>query len=281
MSTFATVSAKLGKVKPETKSIAKEIYDAAKKAGHEIWYMWGNGTSSEHATGLALDLMVRSEADGDWVRNYIWANRARLRLQHVIWEQHITSTVTEPGVRRKMADRGNTTENHMDHNHVLFFAGKYQPPTDAPDKPSDPTPDKKTINAIAKEVILGKWGDGPARVRNLVKAGYDHRAVQAEVHRLMTPVRGTKTVGQVASEVILGKWGNGEDRIARLKKAGYNPRDVQREVDRRVTDNRPSVGQLAEQVIAGKWGNGEARVKALTKAGYNAKAVQDEVDRRL
>ena len=129
MSTFASVSARLGNVKPELRSIVEEVYNAAKKAGHDVWYIWGMGTSAEHRTGLATDLMVRNEAAGDWVRNYIWANRARLRLKHVIWEQHITSTVTRPGVRVKMADRGNPTANHFDHNHVWFFPGAYQPPT--------------------------------------------------------------------------------------------------------------------------------------------------------
>lgn len=122
------VTSRLGDVKPETRSIAEELYNAAKKAGHDIWFMWGMGTSAEHRTGLALDLMVRNETAGDWVRNYLWNNRKRLRLRHVIWEQHITSTVIQPGVRRRMADRGNATANHYDHVHTWHFAGKYQPP---------------------------------------------------------------------------------------------------------------------------------------------------------
>lgn len=129
---WAYVSSRLGDVPAATRSIAKEIYDAAQKAGHDIWFMWGMGTSQEHRTGRALDLMVRSNSAGDWVRNYIWSNRKRLRLIHVIWEQHITSTVTRPGVRVKMADRGNPTANHYDHNHAWFFPGAYQPPAGSP-----------------------------------------------------------------------------------------------------------------------------------------------------
>lgn len=131
MSTFASVSARMGNVRPETKAIAQEIYEAAKKAGHDVWYIWGMGTSQEHRTGLAMDLMVRNNAAGDWVRNYIWNNRARLRLRHVIWEQHITSTTVRPGVRVRMADRGNPTANHYDHIHAWFFPGTYRPPTSA------------------------------------------------------------------------------------------------------------------------------------------------------
>ena len=126
---LAYVTSRLGEVKPETSSIAEELYWAARKAGHEIWFMWGMGTSAEHKTGLALDLMVRNNAGGDFVRNYLWTHRKRLRLRHVIWEQHITSTVNQPGVRRKMSDRGNPTANHFDHVHTWHFAGKYQPPS--------------------------------------------------------------------------------------------------------------------------------------------------------
>jgi hypothetical protein len=290
-SSYTTVSAKLGKVKPETKSISREIFDAAKSAGHEIWYMWGMGTSSEHATGRALDFMVRNEKAGDWIRNYIWTHRKRLRLQHVIWEQHITSTVTQPGVRRKMADRGSVTENHMDHVHVLFFGGKYQAPSETKPEAKPPTankPTKKSNTEVAHDVIAGDYGNEPQRSQKLRAAGYNPAAVQAEVNRLTSgskPVR--KTVSQIANEIIGGKgnWGNGSDRVSALKKAGYDPADVQKEVNRLMTpkgESKPklSISQVATQVLRGEWGNGDERKRKLTRAGYNYAAVQAEVNRR-
>ena len=163
MSTLAHVTSKLGNVKPETRSIAAELYNAAKAAGHDVWFMWGMGPGNEHGSGLALDLMVRNEAAGDFLRNYIWRHRARLRLRHVIWEQHITSTVVQPGVRRKMADRGNTTANHYDHVHVWFYAGAYRKPTTS------------SSSSGASSSSSGSWpssftlnrGDAGARVRLL------------------------------------------------------------------------------------------------------------------
>lgn len=229
---FTSVSAKLGKVQSSTKSIAKEIYDAADKAGHAPWYMWGMGSSSEHATGRALDLMVRNEAAGDWIRNYIWKHRKRLRLQHVIWEQHITSTTTSPGVRRKMADRGSVTENHMDHVHVLFFAGGYRKPGDDDPKPKPGSKEKKTVSQLADEVIRGLWGNGPERKRRLIAAGYNYNEVQDLVEARLNPKGGRKSIKQLADEVIAGKWGNGDQRRARLTKAGYNHKAVQHEVNR-------------------------------------------------
>lgn len=152
---LAYVTSRLGSVKPETRAIAEELYNAAKKAGHDIWFMWGMGTSAEHKTGLALDLMVHNNAAGDFVRNYLWTNRKRLRLRHVIWEQHITSTVNQPGVRRKMEDRGNPTANHFDHVHTWHFGGEYQPP--AADKLGPPFDRPLAVDGILGQHTIMAW----------------------------------------------------------------------------------------------------------------------------
>ena len=44
---------------------------------------------------------------------------------------------------------------------------------------------KKSINEVAREVIAGKWGNGDARKKKLIAAGYDYIAVQKEVNRLL------------------------------------------------------------------------------------------------
>jgi hypothetical protein len=195
VTTLEHAISKLGNVKPETRSIAKEIFNAAQAKGHDVYFVWGMGTSTEHSTGLALDLMVRNEAAGDWVRDYIWANRARLRLRHVIWEQHITSTVVQPGARRKMEDRGNSTANHFDHVHPWFFPGTYQSPsTSTPPKPKPPSTDAQLVvdgdlgpKTISKwQKVMGTKVDGKIdkndsslirAVQKRLKATVDHRLV--------------------------------------------------------------------------------------------------------
>lgn len=42
---------------------------------------------------------------------------------------------------------------------------------------------RKSVGVIASEVIAGKWGNGDDRTRKLRAAGYDPKAVQAEVNR--------------------------------------------------------------------------------------------------
>lgn len=44
---------------------------------------------------------------------------------------------------------------------------------------------KKSVTAIAKEVIAGKWGNGQERKERLTKAGYDYSTVQKKVNELL------------------------------------------------------------------------------------------------
>ena len=48
-----------------------------------------------------------------------------------------------------------------------------------------PQPSKKSIDEIAREVILGEWGNGADRKNRLTKAGYDYDVVQNRVNELM------------------------------------------------------------------------------------------------
>lgn len=92
---------------------------------------------------------------------------------------------------------------------------------------------KKSVNALAKEVLAGKWGNGADRKSRLAKAGYDYSKVQAAVNKLVKASQMTqdKIINAVAHEVIIGKWGNGQERIDRLKAAGYDPDKIQKRVN--------------------------------------------------
>ena len=127
---WAQVSKGLGNVTAETRAIARAICEAAWANGVDIWYLWGDGSTMDHVLNRqgkpVVDFMVHNHEDGQWVRNHIWQNRGLYGLRHVIWDQHITSTVVSPGVVRAMADRGDPTANHKDHNHMECFGGVYK-----------------------------------------------------------------------------------------------------------------------------------------------------------
>ncbi len=92
---------------------------------------------------------------------------------------------------------------------------------------------KKTVTELAKEVLAGKWGNGQEREKKLTAAGYDYKAVQAEVNKLAnaTTAPKKKSNEEIAREVIAGKWGNGSERKKRLEDAGYNPTVIQKIVN--------------------------------------------------
>lgn len=48
------------------------------------------------------------------------------------------------------------------------------------------SPQRKTIEELAKEVIEGKWGNGAERKRKLICAGYDWKEVQKKVNKILS-----------------------------------------------------------------------------------------------
>lgn len=65
------------------------------------------------------------------------------------------------------------------------FAGAFRLRKWHPGPKPAPKPARKSNDTIAREVIQGKWGNGAVRVARLTKAGYNYKAVQAIVNRLV------------------------------------------------------------------------------------------------
>lgn len=112
-----------------------EILGAVSGA-NKISHVWGydpNVNNSEHHSGRALDLMVFNDtALGNRIAEYLMKNQKRLGIIHFIWRQRIwrgdSSGSSPKHVYEKMSDRGSTTNNHMDHIHVLFDSSTYRAP---------------------------------------------------------------------------------------------------------------------------------------------------------
>ena len=117
--------AQLGPVQAKTKTATEVVLDAAAKAGHTLTQVFGVG-GGDHAGGLATDFMVYSDqAAGDWIADYVWANRGALGVRWIIWRQRIRSinprgVYGPPNQWNAMENRGNPTQNHMDHVHVMW-----------------------------------------------------------------------------------------------------------------------------------------------------------------
>ena len=89
------------------------------------------------------------------------------------------------------------------------------------------SPENKTVEQLADEVIAGKWGNGIERKNRLTAAGYDYNAVQKRVNEKLYK----KTVDEIANEIIRGEWGNGDERKQKLTAAGYDYSAVQKRVN--------------------------------------------------
>lgn len=92
---------------------------------------------------------------------------------------------------------------------------------------------KKTVEQLAAEVLNGSWGNGVERVARLGGAGYDAKAVQDEVNRILAK-RAQKPLDEIVVEVVRGVWGNGDERKQRLIAAGYDYDEVKDAVNARL-----------------------------------------------
>lgn len=143
------------------------------------------------------------------------------------------------------------------------------------------------LNAIADEVIAGKWGNGEDRKNRLTQAGYNYSEVQALVNQKLNGTSTSankKSIDIIADEVIAGKWGNGNERKNNLENAGYSYQEVQNKVNEKLgvtSSNKKSNETIANEVIKGLWGNGQERKDRLTQAGYDYNAIQKIVNQKL
>ena len=129
------------------------------------------------------------------------------------------------------ADQSTSAKNRRAALGVQYY-NKYAGATATPKPTSTPTPEapRKTVDALAREVIQGKWGNGLDRKKRLTAAGYSYSAVQHRVEAILSGKK-SKSVDELAREVIQGKWGSGAERKRRLTAAGYNYSAVQKRVN--------------------------------------------------
>lgn len=207
-----------GPVKSSTKSKGTEVLTwLYKTQGNYTTHVWGydpNAGNPEHHSGYALDFMTfTNKAMGDKIAAFLWANRARLGVKHIIWQQHIKSTQVQPGVNRPMPDRGSPTANHRDHVHVTFLPTAYKAPS-AARPPASPIPSvgvsKDKAKVIEFQRILevkkdGKWGVKTDDIAEQMRAAARGRSFNV---RRVQAVINTKIDGQWGpnSRGRLGDW---------------------------------------------------------------------------
>ena len=114
-------SYQLGQVQPQTATVANTLgpmFDIKTVGG----YRAGDADPYGHTAGLALDFMINDipngKTAGEQLAAYAKQHADELGVAYVVWRQHIWSVVRSDEGWRAMPDRGNPTDNHMDHVHL-------------------------------------------------------------------------------------------------------------------------------------------------------------------
>lgn len=245
-------------------------------------YGWREDAIADHPSGQALDTMMKGGArspddvaTGHTIAAFFMANARELGIVYLVWRQHIWY----PGREwRKLGDRNDWTQNHMDHIHALV-KGSYQPsgsliaPTEI--KTSDSMPNMTQIRqAIAARIkdltraaVVTKRGVATARSalvgvktkRRLRESGVkdsqdkvDSMAREAYMFGADVELAST-AVGWFAEPETISMTTMVTERESRLRKDGYEGAKV-------------SLAAAASEVSAAR-----RNVEAAKKAHFDAK----------
>ena len=97
---------------------------------------------NEHFSGQALDVMIPNwsspggKAYGDSVAKYMLSNASALGIDYILWQQRQWNA---DGTSSAMGDRGDPTQNHMDHIHAHTVKTPDLPGATAPRTPAPST----------------------------------------------------------------------------------------------------------------------------------------------
>ena len=154
------------------------------------------GTSSKKLPQYAVEdgyiISCGKASDG---ANYVWVAYPRIGKKFLHY--HLDSISVSKGQSVSSGTllgytgmTGQATGIHLHLGMKDINGTNYQNPElyDYKETTVNPT---KSIEELAKEVIVGKWGNNPERKQRLIKAGYDYNSVQKRVNELCS--KSTKT----------------------------------------------------------------------------------------
>jgi len=152
----------------------------------------GSGAVCEFVECSCAAMVTKAKKQGIWVENDKYAPKAGDVVLYD-WQDsgkgdnkgnpdHV-GIVCVAGTRSFKVIEGN--KNDSVGYRTMDIGGKYIRGFIAPKYGKSQKTKKKTIEELAREVIAGKWGNGPDRKKKLAAAGYDYDAVQKKVNALL------------------------------------------------------------------------------------------------
>ena len=140
-------------------------------------------------------------------------------------------TVIEGNYNEKVARRTIAVNAKTIRGYAVPKYDKEPIETPKKEEPAKVTTPTKTIDAVAKEVINGKWGNGADRKANLEKAGYNYSEVQAKVNEILkgkTSSSTTTSKSESTYETYTIKAGDTLSKIARQFYGVSNSTNIQK-----------------------------------------------------
>ena len=184
--------------------VQKSAMDAVKKAGYGLWvaqypdyvetgyqeHPWNEGaynclirqyTSVGKLSGYAGSLDLNKA----YISAASWNKQAGRRAISVLTKPTAGKKSINTIAKEVLAGRwGNGTDRKARLTQAGYDYVKVQAAVNKLVKASQMTQDK-IINAVAHEVIIGKWGNGQERIDRLKAAGYDSDRIQKRVNELL------------------------------------------------------------------------------------------------
>lgn len=230
---------------------------------------------------VGTEIGVQRYVDDCFKKKGIWIGKVKPQAGDIVtfdwdgggWADHIgivekisgnTITTIEGNTNRKVARNTFAWNDWRIQGYARPNYGKGSTQVDTP---------KLSLDAVAKEVMAGKWGNGADRNARLTSAGYNAKQVQGKVNQLATgnqpAPKPTLSLEAVAKEVLAGKWGNGGQRATDLKNAGFNPDEVQKKVNQLVGQTAATPEAKPEENLPGiqalKYGGATLSVATINK----------------
>lgn len=200
--------------KNNVNTIIKAFCNAMEKAGYWVGIYTGRAAIQTHIS------TENQQKYALWVAE--WGAKCNYNGAYGIWQNSDTGRIS--GINGNV----DTDICYVDYPTIIKAAGK-NGFTAAEEKPAaDTAPETREslllpVSEVASQVIGGEWGNGTERVQRLTAAGYDYKAVQAEVNRQLAKTSArTHTVRQGDTLSALAKrYGTTVSAIVAANRAKY------------------------------------------------------------
>jgi len=200
--------------KNNVNAIIKAFCDVMEKAGYWV------GIYSNRSTVQTYISTESQQKYALWAAE--WGAKCNYNGTYGMWQK------SDKGRVIGISGNVDLNECYVDYPAIIKAAGKNGFTVEDKKQTADTAPEPREsslwpVSEVARQVIGGEWGNGTERVQRLTAAGYDYKAVQAEVNRLLsTPSARTHTVRQGDTLSALAKrYGTTVSAIVAANRAKY------------------------------------------------------------